>query len=302
MNEPGNAAEIIKFAKEHLGSKLDTVSAPVEGLPEDVPYLVLPTGQKVCSLKSILEEWRENPVRVNGVSQAQTLDSFIDSINRFKGPSSAVFCDWTAPSIQVVFDYHRAEDDGDRARWCQHRCVYSFPFSEQWKAWSEISGAELSQRDFAEFIEDHLDDVADPAKAGETAKGLMEMLELSLASPSKVLALSRGLSIRENIHVAEQVALSSGEVQFTLQSEHTDGAGQKLCIPRAFLVGVPVFLGRERGYPIPVRLRYRLPGGKVTWILILHEADKYIRDAVQEDASRVAAETKLPLFWGSPEA
>jgi uncharacterized protein YfdQ (DUF2303 family) len=300
MTDQNNAAEIINFAKEYVVSELRSASAPIDGLPDDVPYAIVPVGLRLQSLKPLLEEWRQTPERVKGTTNLQTLDSLINFTNRFKGPDSALFCDWNAPSLQVVVDYHRI-DSADRARWCQHRGLYDFPLSDEWKAWSGINGSELSQSEFAEFIEDHLVDVRNPEDVGEAARPLMEALELTLAAPSKLLALSRGLSLRDNVSVQQSVALATGETQFTFASEHTDQAGQKINVPRAFVIGIPIFVGGRVGYPIAVRLRYRLQGSRLTWILMLHQGTRCVRDAIQGAASEAAAETKLPLFWGSPE-
>ena len=56
------------------------------------------------------------------------------------------------------------------------------------------------------------------------------------------------------------------------------------------------------GYTIPVRLRYRVAEGKVTWTVSMHRADQAFADAVQESADVAKTKTDLPLFFGAPEA
>lgn len=301
MEETNNAAAIIEFAKQLLGAKEAFATGPDPKLPKAAPYAMVPDGLSLESLKPILEDWRENPKRVEGTAELQTIASFIEHANRFKGGESVLFCDWTSQILQVVIDYHQ-RDASDRARWCKHRGRYKFPLSEEWKAWAAVNGKTLPQTTFAEFIEDRLIDVRDPDEAGADTKALCDKLGLTLATPARVLELSRGLAVKDNVNVKTATTLASGEVQFTYESQHTDAAGNQLKIPRAFLIALPVFLGDTDAYPIVVRLRYRLSGdGKVNWILMMHRADVFLRDAVQRSASAAQAATELPLYWGRPE-
>jgi uncharacterized protein YfdQ (DUF2303 family) len=301
MEDTNNAAAIIEFAKAQLGGEVGHADGPDETLPEQIPFALVPKGLSIQSLKPLMEEWREHPKRVEGTAELQTIHSFIEHANRFKGPHSSLFCDWTSQILQVVIDYHQQDAD-DRARWCKHRGRYKFPLSEEWKAWSAVNGKTLPQQQFAEFIEDRLVDVRDPDEAGEETHLLCEKLLLTLATPSRVLELSRGLSVKDNVNVKSAITLASGEVQFTYESQHTDSSGNQLKIPRAFLIALPVFLGDTDAYPIVVRLRYRIgEGGRVSWILLMHRAEVFLRDAVQRSASAAQAATELPLFWGRPE-
>jgi uncharacterized protein YfdQ (DUF2303 family) len=298
MSEENNAAAIIEFAKTVMGGQISIVKEP--GGDTLTPILFRPSAMQAQSLKPFIDEWREYPVRVVGKAEHQTLASFIGHVNRFKGPDSALYCDWMSQMLQVVIDYHRADAE-DRARWCKHRGMYRFPLSEEWKAWTAANGEKLPQQEFAEFIEDRLVDVRDPDEAGSETRALCEKLGLTLASPARVLELSRGLAIKDNVNVKSATTLATGEVQFTYESQHTDAAGGVLKIPRAFLIAIPVFLGDTDAYPIVVRLRYRLSDGRVNWILMMHRADVFLRDAIQRSASAAQAATELPLFWGAPE-
>ena len=52
---------------------------------------------------------------------------------------------------------------------------------------------------------------------------------------------------------------------------------------------------------IPVRLRYRVSQGTVTWTMILVQSDHAYDVAVREVCTHVADKTALPLFYGTPE-
>jgi hypothetical protein len=52
---------------------------------------------------------------------------------------------------------------------------------------------------------------------------------------------------------------------------------------------------------LPVRLRYRVREGQVTWIFQLYRPDVYVTEQVMRDMERAARETELPAYQGAPE-
>ncbi len=96
--------------------------------------------------------------------------------------------------------------------------------------------------------------------------------------------------------------------------EHKGDDGQPLTIPCAFHILIPVFRGGPR-YSMPVRLRYRTGGGKVSWFFELHEPHLFRLDAVTDALTIVRREPThkakdgqpyeppgcgLPVFMGAP--
>jgi hypothetical protein len=72
-------------------------------------------------------------------------------------------------------------------------------------------------------------------------------------------------------------------------------------VPNLFLIGIPVFEGGPL-YRIPVRLRYRLAGGRVTWIVRRYRPEAVFKDAFDEALARIGEATGLPVLRGAPEA
>lgn len=54
-------------------------------------------------------------------------------------------------------------------------------------------------------------------------------------------------------------------------------------------------------YQMPVRLRYRVSRGEVTFALKLHLRERVFADAFDEAASFVQSETDLPVYYGKRE-
>lgn len=266
----------------------------------EAPVLLASEHVDLYSVKEQLDEYRTKPERRKGKARFAELASFIAHANRFKSDHSAIFAEPETPSLTSVLDYHEKTHTGAPA-FGEHRGIYSFPMSDEWKAWKSKNGVKMGQADFAAFIEDRLLDVADPASALKGASDFATTLGAEFASGSKLLALSRGLSVTVNQQVKNAVALGSGEAQITFVEQHTNEQGAPIKVPGAFIIAIPVFKAGAL-YQLPVRLRYRTEGGRVIWFYEISQADKTFDHAFKEACDQAAKETGLPLFVGSPES
>ena len=248
-----------------------------------------------------IDEYRAQPRRRVGTANMADLASLILHTNRFKDADSAVFAntDREHPSITAVLDYHRAGPDA-APRFGQHRSRYAFPVSDEWKAWTQIDGCEMDQTRFAEFLETYIVDVLAPEQAFPAAKDFAQKCDLDFAGPSKMLQLSRGLSIRVGVKIANTINLTSGEKQLVFEEAHTDEKGEALKVPGAFLIGIPVFRSDAR-YQVCVRHRYRKSNGLLSWTMDLWRHQEVFDHAIKVACDKVKEGTGLPLFVGGPE-
>ncbi|WP_430470042.1 DUF2303 family protein [Thalassospira lucentensis] len=279
-----------------------------------VPVIILPEGRTAGSVQEFIDEVREHPKRRKGTSVMQNLDSFVDMTNRFKSDFSAVFGINNAASadlsLTTVFDYHDPSETEDGIpRFMGHRCVYRFPMSDEWRAWMDQDDEWLDQNSFAEFLEEHIIDIAAPpafdAKPDltEFEKHLLNLISTlgsKFTGPSGILELSRGLSIRTEEKLESRQNLATGEIALKFSNEHQNTEGGKLVVPDLFLINIPVFKNGPC-YLIPVRLRFRKDGAKVLWKFLLHRTELILNHAFGEGCDKVKAETELPLFLGAPE-
>ena len=264
-----------------------------------IGVLSIPNGRSIASIKSYLDEYRTAPERKRGTAKLTTLDSFIAHVKRFADGNSALFAsdNPSAPRLVGVLNYHEAS--AGAPRFGDHRAEYAFPVSDEWKRWTGTKP--MGQKEFAEFIEDHIGDVLDPAKAGASTTSFVEQLEIVLATPSQLMNLSKGLSVYVDSRAINKLDLSTGESQLTYATEHRDATGAPLKVPRGFVVSIPVFTGGAR-YALPIRLRYRVSDGKVTWELKPHRVEQSFRHALTEACDAAQKGTELPLFYGTPES
>lgn len=284
---------------------INKVEELLEPTPIDIEadrVVALPKGLELVSLKKFRDELADRPERRVGTAKLTTLESFCEHVARFADEHSAIFAseDPSTPKLEAVLDYHEKGAAG-APRFGKHRAVYFFPLSDEWKAWTKKTIEHMSQADFSAFLEDHLADVRDPSNIGAGAKTFATTLGVKLATPSDLLGLSKGLSLRVEANVAHHVTLSSGEGQIHYEEKHTERNGDPVRVPGGFVVAIPVFR-RGAAYELPARLRYRVvSGGKITWKIDLHGIERVFAHAFEEATNTAKLQTGLPLFYGTPE-
>lgn len=284
--------------------EIDATTDPVVG--RKVAFMDVPEGRTLESLKGIVEEYRTRPDRKIGTSEMATITSFVDQVNRSKDSDSVVFAavaNRADPRLIAVFDYNKAGPDGE-PRFGQHRTLYRFPVSEEWKAWTAKPIDNIGQVEFAEFLEAHIMDVLDPASLDPEGKGTLaafcRQLGIRPASPQQLMELSRGLTVHANHKVVQQVNVGTGEAQISFGETHTDAQGAPVKVSGGFAIAIPVFIGGP-AYQIPVRLRYRVKDGAVKWTLQPQRTNEVWDDAVKESVGSVTTKTGLVTLFGIPE-
>lgn len=306
MNEiPNNLADtILEQARSEAARTAHTLEAhdgtKAAALLDGVSYVVI---------QGELDKLAAVPRSRAGKVDALDLDSFAALILRDYDAGSQVFADVSGPGVrfEAVLDYHGpigGEGQLPNVRGNQRHgreiIAYAPALSDEWRAWTGQAGKGMSQGEFAAWIDEHLPDLADPrhllndpdstaAKFGAAYGGNVDNL-FGFADPDRMVKLSTGLSVRESSVVKNVVNLASGEVSIQYETEHADGDGRPLAVPRRFLISIPVFK-REAAYLVPVKLAYRKKGGALEWTLDLFRSDRFRDDAI--DGMRRGLEVKL---------
>lgn len=306
----GVIAEARALVETYKKPEFQTIEEPGTG----VKALVTIDGDGVNSVDDgVFADYRDHPKRRQGTATFTKVESLIDHVNRFKNEDSALFAadSRSAPSICAVLDYHDAVNDANgeptpidpTPRFGDHRSLFRFPLSDEWSAWNGSNAKAMSMVGFASFMEDRIVDVLDPDTGGELGEELQRFIALcggKIASPAKLIELSRGLQVFENSVVGEMTKLSSGEAQIEFKSEHVDAKGKPLNVPGLFLIAIPVFKHGER-FRIAARLRYRKTAEGIVFWYELWRSEQVFDTAFSEACEAVRSKTGLPLFYGSPE-
>lgn len=309
--ENKNVAETVRdIMTKNAGFEVTEISRGGENCAS---VAVLPEGKKLQSLKPLLDEYLPAPERRKGQAVHYSLDSLIDHVNRFKDKDSALFADPNykmredgelakAPSITAVLDYHRQGAEG-APRFGGHTSFYEFPLSDEWKDWAAQDGKVFgTQEEFAEFIESNIDNIyVYEQGSNEKVDEYIDLVGGKFASPTRLMELSRGLSITATASVKQKVNTNTGETTLQYVEEHDAGGGaENVTIPNAFMIAIPVFLNGPV-YSVIVRLRYRLRSGKVFWFYEMYRKDKVFDDAFHGACEDARTKTEIPLFVGKHE-
>lgn len=285
------------------GSKPEILFIPTQGLgrglPEKVPVLWDRHHQSVISVLDEVMAARP-PLERKGTANVETLASFIDLTNRHKDAGSAIFAktSWPNPALTAVIDYHTTDHE---ARFGKHRIHYAFPVTDEFKVWVGFNGKELTQHDFAEFLEEHAAELSAPDQW--EINTFEPLFKERFATPAEIIDLSRFLEVNVGSKVKNAGRLKSGERQLVFETEHTNAAGEPIDIPGIFIVSVIPFLSGDNAgekVRIPARLRYRVSGG-VVFYYQLYRWEDVLRDRVQLDLAQAKTQTELPTYEGAPE-
>lgn len=301
-------------AERHLRANAAMIKDPRDGTPAH--FVLAQTGVHVLDPASF-DGYRQFPLARKGTATLTQLASFIELVNRFKEPNSAIFArdDLTAPALTAIFDYH--PDNEMFAEVYEvlvhpiqnghHRAKYAFPLSVEWQAWFGKNKTVMSMGEFASFLETHIVDVSDDAvtawseQAQAFAKANRATTTESIATPTRLVDLSLKFRIYETAESCEAVNLTTGETQLTFVSEHKQADGKPVDFPKLFSIVIPIFARSPIFYRIIARLRYRLANGKPVFWFELWRPDLTFETAFNEALDEVKEKTSLPIFAGSPE-
>lgn len=236
-----------------------------------VPQVILPPGYMLEDMEQLLP----TPNRIKQAIGLADAKSFIDYFQRFASDTTVIFANQEARQVKAVFDYHTTAP-----AWCSHSATLALAHSDEWKAWAGQNGKSMLQRAFAEFVEDHIRDVVEPAGA--------ELLEVA-----KTLHANKKLQFRSGAE------LHNGQVQLTYNEviEGQAGAKGQLEIPRTIKLGLRVFKGTEP-YAVSARLRYRISDeGVLSFSYHLDDLDRVLEDAFEQVLTQIRTNCNgAPLF------
>lgn len=240
---------------------------------EGHPYVVVPQNSAVHDLESYLP----NPLRKRGNVTLNDVASFCNYVKAEKTAFTRIYGLVKEPGFTAVFN-----DNGGENGWKDYRAIYACPMSNEWKTWLGKSGQQMTQADFAAFVENNLPDIAVPPAA--------DMLEIS-----------RSLEAKKKVNFASGIRLSNGQNELTYEEEISGTASKgKLQVPEEFTIGIPVLEGGVK-YSVLARLRYRIAdAGKLSIWYELVRPHKILEDAVSFVWSEIEQKTDLTVFNGKP--
>jgi uncharacterized protein YfdQ (DUF2303 family) len=226
-----------------------------------------------------LERFLDAPRRKRGTTELADQESFTRFVKIHTGGDevSLLYADKKGYAITAVLN-----DAGADPAWRDHRAHLALRHTRQWLHWTKRDNQLLSQVEFAEHVEDGLEEIVDPPAA------VMYELAQSFHAHTKV-------------KFQDATVLNSGERQFAYIEETQATAGKRgdIKVPATFDLGIAPFEGTQP-YKIKARLRYRLTDGglKIGYKLIGPEdvADAAFADSVEW----IESDTDRKVLYGTP--
>lgn len=203
------------------------------------PFVIVPEGYQLEST----EKYQEKPNRIKNTINLLTSDSFISYIKRFVDPRTVIFADQPRNKFTAVLDYHETNADPE---WAQHQAIYACPLSDSWKEWMGSDKTQMNQLNFAEFIENHISDLA-------------PVSDTNLFSGTELLAMV--LAFQETRKSEFKAVRNLNDGTFSVAFSDEKGGGQA-SLPQKITLSLQPFHNGQY-YALEARLRYRLRDGSL---------------------------------------
>lgn len=251
----------------------------VHRVDTDGAFIALPEGVKIHDL----EKFQSVPRRPRANIAAHDPATFIAYFTRHKSEASVIFADLSAVRVSGCLDHHFPreceESAGEPANHREHLVTYTAPHSLEWQTWTKTNGILHPQAAFAQFLEDNVVDIREPAGA--------DMIEVA-----------RRFEAKQKVEFQSAVRLDSGAREFSYQ-ETIDGSAAKgtIKVPERFKIGIPVFQGGEP-WEIEARLRWRISNTQLVIGYELYRHEQVKQAAFAAIVDQISDGTETPVWAG----
>jgi uncharacterized protein YfdQ (DUF2303 family) len=174
--------------------------------------------------------------------------------------------------IKAVLDYHYEMEMVGNAN---HTATFHLSTTAEWRAWKAISGRQMAQREFAEFIEEHLDEIHSPP-------------------PADVLTIANTLSGKRNVSFSQVNDLANGDKSLVWEEKTDAKSAGDIRVPSKIVLRIPIYEGAEEEttYEVTALFRYRIADGKLAYEVKLLKTERILKQAFERIVAQL--ETLLP--------
>lgn len=243
--------------------------------PEAAAAYSLPDGVHIETVD--LERLLPSPRRKKGVRHLTEAASLVAYVTEHATGGTHLYGNVDQARITACIDDHHR----DGAGWQEHKAILTMHPTAEWTRWKSRDGQFLNQIAFAEFIEDGLREIAEPAGA--------DLLEIAQTFQANTKVAFRTSTI-----------LANGQRQLQWEETIEAKAGQKgqLTIPERLRLVVVPFEGME---PVQVdaRLRFRIREGELSIGYKLDRPDQVERDYFAQVVGIVQTGTGITPLMGT---
>ena len=275
-----NTGEVIQLA-----SMLNALAGACTEVHENGDYMhaVLPKDFKLENISKAVEEMQPEPRRKRGTVKLKDMASLVAYAEAQADADGAdkngiIYADTDSRCITAVFNDHKAPEPG----WRDHRAEFKAEYTPEFQKWLGKNKEQMGQTEFAEFVEDNLVDITEPA-----AQALLEV--------------ATTIQAKTDINFSSAKRLQNGQVQlqYTEAIDARAGANGAMEIPKEFALGLRIFKNGA-GYKLKARLKYRLHGGTIKFWYELDRPERAIEDAFGGYVDMVREQSGYLVLLGAP--
>lgn len=255
-------------------------STPVIG---DILRIAVPNTINIKEIDT--EALLPSPRRTTAIANFADAESFLAYVKRHAMANSTVaWCAFNPQTFALAFSAVIDDHAASAAGWRAHKANFVPEMSAEWKAWKGSNKTPFDQVPFAEWLQEHEEDIA-------AAAGLPTSLQM--------LGMATEFVANEEHALKSAVRLQSGGVRLTYIADPDKGTTEEMKLFEKFALGIPVFHGGA-AWSVTARLKYRISGGKVKFHYELMRPDRVHEHAALELISKVRDGLgAVPLLMGS---
>jgi len=274
MDENQNLAETI--LKESKQPQFSEISLP-DG---KIPTVSKPDGWSV----ELHPELLPAPLRKVAKVRLDDAESFIWYLKEHGSLASCrtyLAANYSVGSVDftgVINDNTQTE-----ANWRDHRAIFSPAKSEEWNRWIGSNGKKFSQVEFATFLEENLQDIAQVTDMPTGADIMAMAIEFEATADKKFKS---------------GVRLQSGGVNLEYIDQEDSATREKMKIFERFSIGIPPFFNGDP-YRIDARLKYSIRDAQLKIWYELVRPDKVLEAAAKDLVQKIKDESGFPLLAGA---
>lgn len=178
-----------------------------------------------------LEAFLPNPRAKTGAFATNDITSFNLYVKRHRTPATIILANPEQMSLRAYLDHHEGveevEDTGDViegvAGWMRHTAIFAPRFTPAYTEWMKRNRDEITQEDFAYFLESRMGEIAEPPGADlfEIVKDLRMSVDTQFENRVNLSNGAIQLVYKENIKASVEIP-----TDFTLVLEPWRGAGK----------------------------------------------------------------------------
>lgn len=273
---PKAMADVVDHAATLMA--LGAACSNVQGV-QGSHHITVPPGYMHKDITAAVEAAQGVRRRKQGTVKLKSAESLLAYLaDQGAAHDAYVYANPDSCTITAVFNDQRGTDAG----WRDHRAEFAAELTPEFKNWRAYNKQPKTQTEFAEFIEDNLADITEPA-----AQALLDVATTIQATTG--------------INFASAKRLHNGQTQLTY-SETIDaraGANGALEIPKEFALGLRIFKNGA-GYKLRARLKYRLAGGAVKFWYELDRPERAVEDAFAAYVKQIQEGSSYRVLLGEP--